>query len=186
MYLAVLYVQQVLGLSAARGSLLFPGVNLGVIAGSLLGPRLLGRLGGRRTLLAGFGGIALGTMLLLLMRGDGLPVVQLVAAFAVMGLGLGAASVASTQTGTDAADPAYRGVASGLLNSAAQVGTAVGVALLLPLAAAIGLDTMTGYRIGWIGAGAIALAGALAGLLVPAARAPRSNTGDTVPNSTVA
>jgi EmrB/QacA subfamily drug resistance transporter len=185
MYLAVLYVQQVLGLSAARGSLLFPGVNLGVIAGSLLGPRLLGRLGARRTLLAGFGGIAVGTTLLLLMPGDGLPVVQLVGAFAVMGLGLGAASVASTQTGTDAADPAYRGVASGLLNSAAQVGTAVGVALLLPLAAAIGLDTMTGYRIGWIGAGVIALAGALAGLLVPAARAPRSNTGDTVPSSTV-
>jgi MFS family permease len=187
MYLAVLYVQQVLGLSAARGSLLFPGVNLGVIVGSLLGPRLLGRLGARRTLLAGFGGIAVGTtLLLLLMPGDGLPVVQLVGAFAVMGLGLGAASVASTQTGTDAADPAYRGVASGLLNSAAQVGTAVGVALLLPLAAAIGLDTMTGYRIGWIGAGAIALAGALAGLLVPAARASRSNTGDTVPSSTVA
>jgi EmrB/QacA subfamily drug resistance transporter len=173
MYLAVLYVQQVLGLPAARGSLLFPGVNLGVIAGSLLGPRLLGRLGARGTLLAGFGGIALGTTLLLLVPGDGLPVVQLVGAFAVMGLGLGAASVASTQTGTDAADPAYRGVTSGVLNSAAQVGTAVGVALLLPLAAAIGLDTMTGYRIGWIGAGAIALAGALAGLLVPAVRAPK-------------
>jgi hypothetical protein len=53
---------------------------------------------------------------------------------------LGIASVASTQTGTDAADPAYRGVASGVLNSAAQVGTAVGVALLLPLATVVGLD----------------------------------------------
>jgi MFS family permease len=88
-----------------------------------------------------------------------------------MGVGLGTASVASTQTGTDAADPAYRGVASGVLNSAAQVGTAVGVALLLPLAASIGLDTMSGYRIGWVGAGAIAVAGALAGLLVPAVNA---------------
>ena len=84
--------------------------------------------------------------------------------------GLGAASVASTQTGTDAADAAYRGVASGVLNSAAQVGTAVGVALLLPLAAAIGLDTMSGYRIGFIGAGVVALGGALASLLVPTAR----------------
>jgi MFS family permease len=88
----------------------------------------------------------------------------------VMGAGLGAASVASTQTGTDAADAAYRGVASGVLNSAAQVGTAVGVALLLPLAAAIGLDTMSGYRIGFIGAGVVALGGALASLLVPTAR----------------
>jgi EmrB/QacA subfamily drug resistance transporter len=170
MYLAVLYVQQMLGIPAGRASLLFPAVNLGVIAGSLAGPRVLGRLGARRTLVTGFGGIALGTTLLLLLPGNGLPVVQLLAAFAVMGTGLGAASVASTQTGTDAADPTYRGVASGVLNSAAQVGTAVGVALLLPLAAAVGLNTMTGYRIGWIGAGAVALLGALAGLLVPAAR----------------
>ena len=81
--------------------------------------------------------------------------------FTLIGAGLGTASVASTQTGTDAADPAYRGVTSGVLNSAAQVGTAVGVALLVPLAAATaGPAVMTGYRIGFLGAGAIALAGA--------------------------
>jgi MFS family permease len=171
MYLAVLYVQQTLGIPAGRASLLFPAVNLGVVAGSLQGARLITRLGARGTLVTGFGGIILGTIVLLLLPENGLPIIQLIGAFAVMGAGLGIASVASTQTGTEAADPAYRGVASGVLNSAAQVGTAVGVALLLPLAATIGLDTMTGYRIGFIGAGAIALAGGLASLLVPAARA---------------
>ena len=35
MYLAVLYVQDVLGVPAGRASLLFPAVNLAVIAGSL-------------------------------------------------------------------------------------------------------------------------------------------------------
>jgi MFS family permease len=170
MFLAVLYVQQVLAVPAGRASLLFPAVNVGVIVGSLQGPWQLGRLGARWTLITGFGGIALGTTLLLLLPATGLPVVQLLAAFALMGAGLGAASVASTETGTTAADPAYRGVASGVLNSAAQVGTAVGVALLLPLAAAIGLGTMTGYRIGWIGVAALAFAGAFASLLVPAAR----------------
>lgn len=167
MFLAVLYVQETLRVPAGRASLLFPAVNLGVIAGSLLGPRLLGSLGARRTLVTGFSGIAVGTIVLLLLPDHGLPAIQLLGAFGVMGAGLGAASVASTQTGTDAADPEYRGVVSGVLNSAAQVGTAVGVALLLPLAAAIGLDTMTGYRVGFVGAGAIALGGALAGLLVP-------------------
>jgi MFS family permease len=171
MFLAVLYVQQTLGIPPGPASLLFPAVNLGVIAGSLQGPRLLGRLGARRTLVTGFGGIVLGTVVLLLLPQHGLPVIQLVSAFGVMGAGLGIASVASTETGTEAAEPAYRGVASGVLNSAAQVGTAVGVALLLPLAATIGLGTMTGYRVGWIGAGVIAVAGALASLLVPAARA---------------
>ncbi|HEX5908344.1 MAG TPA: MFS transporter [Propionibacteriaceae bacterium] len=168
MYLAVLYVQDVLMVPAGRASLLFPAVNLAVIAGSLLGPRLLDRLGGQRTLLVGFTGIAIGITLLIALRAEGLPVIQLLAAFTLIGAGLGTASVASTQTGTDAADPAYRGVASGLLNSAAQVGTAVGVALLVPIAAAAaGPAVMAGYRIGFLGACAIALGGALSSFLVP-------------------
>jgi MFS family permease len=111
MYISVLYVQDVLGVPAGRASLLFPAVNLAVIAGSLLGPRLLVRLGGRRTLLVGFIGIAMGITLLMVLPARGLPVFQLLAAFTLIGAGLGAASVASTQTGTDAADPAYRGPA---------------------------------------------------------------------------
>ena len=167
MYLSVLYVQQMLRVPAGRASLLFPALNLAVIAGSLTGPRLLEGLGARRTLLAGFGGIAGGIISLLALPSEGLPVAQLLGAFAVMGAGLGVASVASTQTGTNAAGPEYRGVVSGVLNSAAQVGTAVGVALLLPLAASAGLDTMSGYHIGFVGAGAIALAGAFASFLIP-------------------
>jgi MFS family permease len=168
MYLSVLYVQDVLGVPAGRASRLFPAVNLAVIAGSLLGPRLLVRLGGRRTMPVGFTGIAMGITLLMVLPAGGLPVIQLLAAFTLIGAGLGAASVASTQTGTDAADPAYRGVTSGVLNSAAQVGTAVGVAHLVPLATATTSPAvMTGYRIGFLDAGAIALAGALSSLLVP-------------------
>ena len=99
---------------------------------------------------------------------------QVLSAFALIGAGLGTASVASTQTGTEAANPAYLGVASGVLNSAAQVGTATGVALLVPLAAATASSVMTGYRIGFLGACAIALGGAISSLLLPA-RGPRSN-----------
>jgi MFS family permease len=167
MYLAVLYVQDVLAVPAGRASLLFPALNLAVIAGSLAGPRLLNRLGARRTALAGFTGIAIGIAVLLTLPAGGLPVAQLLSAFALMGAGLGTASVASTQTGTDAANPTYRGVASGVLNSAAQVGTAAGVALLVPLAAATGSTVMAGYRIGFLGAIAVALAGALSSFLIP-------------------
>ena len=87
-------------------------------------------------------------------------------------------AVASTQTGTDAAEPAYRGVTSGVLNSAAQVGTAVGVALLVPLATATGWAVMTGYRVGFLAAGVVALMGALSSFLIPPRTAPdrkRSN-----------
>ena len=45
MFLAVLYVQNVLGLSPGRAALYFPALNIAVIAGSLTGPRLLTRLG---------------------------------------------------------------------------------------------------------------------------------------------
>ena len=169
-YLSVLYIQDVLDMPAGRASLLFPAINLAVIAGSLLGPHVLGRLGARHTLLLGFTGIALGIALLLALPPGGFPVVQLLAAFVLMGAGLGTASVASTQTGTDAADPAHRGVISGVLNSAAQVGTAVGVAPLVPLATAAGWAVMTGYRVGFLGAGVITLLGALSSFLVPAAR----------------
>ena len=65
MYLSVLYVQDVLGVPAGRASLLFPAVNLAVIAGSLTGPRLLGRMGARLTAMAGFTGIAIGITMLI-------------------------------------------------------------------------------------------------------------------------
>ena len=64
------------------------------------------------------------------------------AAFVVMGAGLGAASVASTKLGMGEDG---QGVASGLLNTAAQLGTAIGLAVLVaprppPASAGAGLD----------------------------------------------
>ena len=161
MYLSTVYVQRVLELPPARAALLFPAFNVAVIAGSLAGPGLLRRLGARQVALAGFGAIAAGTVLLAALPAAGRPVGQLLAAFAVMGAGLGAAAVASTHVGTEAPEPAHQGVASGVLNAAAQVGTALGLAVLAPVA---------GYRTGFVGAGLLALAGLATALLLPGAR----------------
>ena len=79
MYLAVMYVQRVLGIPAGQASLLFPAVNLAAIVGALLSPRLLGRFGARRSLLAGFATITVGITLLVALPTQGLPVVQLLA-----------------------------------------------------------------------------------------------------------
>ena len=78
-----------------------------------------------------------------------------------MGVSLGCASVASTTAGTAAAGRAREGVASALLNTAAQVGTALGVAILLSVAAAAGSPAAFG------GAIAVALAGAAVALRAP-------------------
>jgi MFS family permease len=69
--------------------------------------------------------------------------------------------------GTSAAGE-RQGLGSGLLNSAAQVGTALGLAVLIPLAVHTGAGDggdpaalVGGYRWAFVGAAALALVGAL-------------------------
>ena len=165
MYLATLYVQQQLHLGPARASLLFPVFNIAVIGGSTLGPYLLRRLDARPTLVSGFVGIATGAMVLTTLHGTDGATAKLLASFALMGLGLGAASVASTHTGTEAVDHVDRGAAAGVLTAAAQMGTAIGLALITPLAASGA--TVGGYRLGFTGVVLLATAGVLLSLLIP-------------------
>jgi hypothetical protein len=56
---------------------------------------------------------------------------------ALSGLALGCSAVTSTTLGTSAMED-ERGLASGLLNSSTQVGTAIGLAVLFTVAAARG------------------------------------------------
>jgi MFS family permease len=169
MLTAVLYVQNTLQLSPARGALLFPAFNLAVIAGSLAGPRALGRLGGRRVLIAGIAAVVAGALLMITLPPHGLPVLTLAGAFGVMGMGLGAASVASTASGTDVPE-ADRGVAGGLLNSSAQLGTALGLALTAPLVASAA--PMLGHRLGFGAAALIGVAGMISAYFLSAGRVP--------------
>ena len=91
------------------------------------------------------------------------------------GLGLGCASVASTARGTSAVEKGKRGLASGLLNTAAQVGTALGLAALLAIAGAYtgalsggsepGVEALVaGYRLAFLVAAGVASLGVLAAL----------------------
>ena len=81
----------------------------------------------------------------------------------LMGTGLGLASTASTAAGTDAAPAPHRGVASGLLNATAQIGTALGLALAVA-------PSSTSMRWGFATAGLIAVLGLAACRLLPADR----------------
>jgi hypothetical protein len=58
-----------------------------------------------------------------------------VAGLCLSGLGLGTASVASTAYGTSGATESDAGIVGGVLNAAAQTGTAIGIAVLLVTAA---------------------------------------------------
>ena len=183
MFLAVLYVQNVLGLPPGRAALYFPALNLTVIAGSLTGPRLITRIGPRSSAIAGLGLITAGALALIALPSHGMPAGRLLTCFALMGFGLGIASVSSTTVGTSAAPPEERGVASGLLNSAAQIGTAVGLAVIVPLTSSDAEDpgqVLDGMRPGFIGAALIAVLGMAAGWMLPRrhadANGPRSGS----------
>ena len=79
---------------------------------------------------------------------------------ALTGAGHGLSSVAANGTGTDVPS-ALAGVAAGVLNTAAQVGTALGVAAILLIAVLSGSGgPATGAGAGWIAAGLLAAAGA--------------------------
>ena len=177
MYLAVLYVQNVLHLPPGRAAVYFPVLNLTVIAGSLLGPRLLAVLTARWTAAGGFALIAAGCLVLTTLPAAGLPTGRLLTAFGLMGIGLGLASTASTAVGTEAAPAAHRGVAAGLLNATAQIGTALGLALVAPLASvsggvggAAGSTDAGGMRWGFAAAGLIAVLGLAGSRLLPTRR----------------
>jgi hypothetical protein len=71
---------------------------------------------------------------------------------------IGLAATASTAAGT-AASGDRQGLASGLLNAAAQIGTSLGLALLVGVAAG-------DYRRGFVGAALLAGAGAAAMLVM--------------------
>ena len=81
-----------------------------------------------------------------------------------MGGGLGVASMASTAAGTADVAAGDQGVAAGLLASSAQLGTAVGVAVITPLVAG---PRLGGYRLGFLAAAVVAVAGVAASLPCP-------------------
>lgn len=178
MLLSVLYAQRVLGLSPARAAVLFPAFNVAVIAGSLLSPRLLNRWGPRAALVGGFcmilGGVALLVALPDGAHPRGASERQLIAAFIGTGIGLGLASVASTHVGTESVPIADRGVGAGVLNAAAQMGAALGIAMLLPLAST-GSAAAGSFHVGYIACCALAATGALAGLLAPRTNEPSAH-----------
>lgn len=74
----------------------------------------------------------------------------------LMGIGLGIVSVAATRIGTTVPEP-LASTASGIVNAAAQVGTALGTAAFLMVAALPG-SAGTGAALAWAAIAALALA----------------------------
>ena len=170
--LVTLYLQNTLGYSASFAGLTGLPLSLCVILGSVLGGRIAGRLGGRATMSLGLAVVAVAALVTTGITADSGVVYVLVGA-ALAGLGLGCASVASTARGTSAVEEGDRGLASGFMNTSAQVGTALGLAALISLATArtealsggAGAEALVaGYRSAFLVAAGVASLGVVAAL----------------------
>lgn len=159
--LATLYLQDARHTSPAAAGLMLLPFSVCVVVGAALASRLLQRGNPALTMGIGLGLIAAGDGALLL---PGLEVLLPICA-GISGLGIGLSSVAANTIGTDVREE-HRGAASGILNTAAQLGTALGVAgavLVAGVTARSGLP-LRGASLSWALAAAIAAAAALMAL----------------------
>ena len=146
-----LFLQNTHGFTAAAAGLMILPFSVAVIAGATGAGRLVSRVGARPVLL---GGLVLITGGIVLVAAYPTTATVVLGGLAC-GLGNGAAAVAAYALAT-AVDAELHGAAAGLLNTAAQVGTAVFVALAIAVASFGGgpLD----HRAGWLTAAVAGLA----------------------------
>src|SRR3954453_11113390 len=158
MLLCVLELQGARGLSPQHTGALFAPFNLAVISGSLVGPRVVRAIAPGPAMASGLAGVGAGVLGLLAATSGHAAPAWFLPMFVAMGVSLGCASVPPPRPAPAAVDGPREGVASALLNTAPQVGAAVGIGLLISLAAA------AGQAVAFAGAAVVALAGAAAAL----------------------
>lgn len=164
-----LYLQQVLGYSAfPSGAALLPMTVLIMIGMIVLAPRAINRFGIKTMVVAGLAILALGMGWLSFIRPDGNFLVDVLPASLVAALGMSLAFIPSLGTAISSARPEEGGLASGIVNTSYQVGSALGLAAMTALAAAFGanqlgnLPAMTdGFSAAFLGAAGIAAVGAV-------------------------
>ncbi len=174
-----LYLQQVAAYSPLRAGLAILPAGTMTLTGAVAASRLVARIGARRQLILGPALSAAGLLWMsFLSYGNGYWA-HMLAPLAMFGLGIGTTFVPMTLTATAGVPPREAGLAAGLVNTARQVGGAVGLAALATLAASATRNSSStvhpvqqaltaGYDRAFLAAGLILLIGAGLALLIPA------------------
>ena len=158
--LVTLYLQNTLQRSPLQAAATLLPFSLAVIGGASLSAALLRRYRPQLVVTIGLTSIAVADLTLIPSAAAPLAVS---ACAAVAGAGIGLSSVATIGLGTDI-EAYWRGSASGIINTAAQLGTAIGIPVLLLIAAATTGTPAAGTpapAIAWAVAAAVAAAGAV-------------------------
>lgn len=169
-----LYLQQILGLSAlASGLALLPmTVTIMIVMVGFSG-KLIGRFGVKPNLVLGL--LLMGGALLLFanLPLNGSFVANVLPASVLAALGMALAYIPTTMTGMAGARPEETGLASGLINTTYQIGSAIGLAIMVALSTsgsghAGGQSNeamLAGFQTAFLGAGVAAGLAALTALL---------------------
>ncbi|ADB48782.1 MFS transporter [Conexibacter woesei] len=135
-FLGALYLERVLGYDALQIGLAF--LPTTIVMGTLsirYSERLVTRFGAAATLLPGLVSIAASLALFALAPVDGSYLTHVFPVMVLLGLGAGLAFPALMTLAMAGAQPSEAGLASGLVNTTAQVGGALGLAVLATLSA---------------------------------------------------
>lgn len=167
-----LYLQQTLHLSAlASGLALLPMTLTIMVVMVGLSGKLIGRFGIKANVVVGL--LAMGGALFLFTQlpPNGDYFANVLPASLLAALGMALAYIPVTMAAMSSARPEETGLASGLVNTTYQVGSAVGLAAMVALAAAAGADgsseaLLKGFHAAFAGAAWVAVAAAVLGLLL--------------------
>ena len=133
-FILTLYAQQVLGYSAVRFGLSSIPLPLGAVVGSLVGQAIVLRVGFRPVAAAGLTLIGASALLLTQISTDGSYFDDIFFALLIVGPGIGLTFVTASIGALAGIAEHESGLASGLSNTAFQIGAAVGVAMVSTVA----------------------------------------------------
>jgi EmrB/QacA subfamily drug resistance transporter len=171
-----LYLQQILGYSALRTGMAIVPMTVLLAAGPLAAKRLLPRLGPRTLIFAGGILASFGLTWMSQLPGHAGYPAHILGPLAVTGAGIGLMLLPLAESATAGLEPRSAGLASGLFNTARQLGGAIGLAVLVTIAATAtrhshlanpAAATVHGYRIALLICAAVSLASILIALLLP-------------------
>ncbi|MEU5162746.1 MFS transporter [Streptomyces sp. NPDC020875] len=174
-YFLNLYLQQVLGYGAfASGAALLPMTALLMIFMTLITARLLGRWGAKPLISGGLLVLAAGLLWLSAIEPTGSFLVDVLPASLVAAVGMSLAYIPAMMAAISGAKQEEAGLASGIVNTTYQVGSALGLAALTAVATSQGagklgdLPALTdGFSAAFVGAAAVAaVGGVLTGTLM--------------------
>jgi predicted MFS family arabinose efflux permease len=172
-----LFIQNVLHYSPSRTGLAFLPIPILIGVISYQAPRLLARFSVKPLLIVGTSLAAAGTFLMTFIGTSTGYFTQLLPIFLILACGFGISFVAITVASTAGVSPDKAGIASGLINTSQQIGSALGLAILAVVASStsvaaaahghsLAAASVLGYQRAFLTASLLMAAALLVGIFV--------------------